>query len=78
MARFRRNNGRLYGGVDVNVDRVNLAIVDRYGRLRDAKTFWFEDATRRGYPRRKARILIGMGIHEMLRYAYHHGVKHYS
>ncbi len=75
MTRYRRNYGRLYGGVDVNVDRINLAIVDRYGRLRDVKTFWFEDVTRRGYPRRKARILVGMGIHEMLRYAYHHGVK---
>jgi len=75
MTRYRKNYGRLYGGVDVNVDRINLAIVDKYGRLRDTKTFWFEDVTRRGYPRRKARILIGMAIHEMLRYAYHHGVK---
>lgn len=73
--RYTKNNGRLCGGVDINTDRINLAIVDRYGRLRDVKTFWFEDATRRGYPRRKARILIGMVIHDMLRYAYHHGVK---
>ena len=35
MARFRRNFGKLYGGVDVNADRINLAIADRYGRLRD-------------------------------------------
>jgi len=74
-ARYRGNNGRLYGGVDVNTDRINLAIVDRYCRLRDVKTFWFEDATRRGYPRRKARILVGMAVHKMLRYAYHHGVR---
>ena len=75
MSRYKRNYGRLYGGVDVNTDRINLAIVDRYGRLRDARTFWFEEATRKGYPRRKARSLIGMRIHGMLRYAYHHGVK---
>jgi len=75
MTRFKRNYGRLYGGVDVNIDRINLAIVDRYSRLRDAKTFWFEDTARKGYPRRKARALIGMVVHEMLRYAYHHGVK---
>ncbi len=61
--------------VDVNVDRVNLAIVDVHGRLRDVKTFWFEGASRNGYPRRRARTLIGMRIHEMLEYAYHHGVK---
>jgi hypothetical protein len=38
---------RLYGGVDVNVDRVNLAIVDGDGRLRDVYTFWFEEASRK-------------------------------
>jgi len=65
----------LYGGVDVNIDRINLVIVDKYGKLRDVRTFWFEDASRRDYPRRKVRTLIGMTIHEMLKYAYHHGVK---
>ncbi len=75
MVRYGRNYGKLYGGVDVNTDRINLAIVDKYGRLRDVKTFWFEDVARRGYSRRKARILIGMAVHGMLRYAYHHGVK---
>jgi len=75
MARFRRNCGKLYGGVDANTDRVNLAIVDAYGRLRDAKTFWFEEASRKGCPRRRAWSIIGMRIHEMLKYAYHHGVK---
>ncbi|RLF25199.1 MAG: hypothetical protein DRN15_00655 [Thermoprotei archaeon] len=75
MVRFKRNYGRLYGGVDVNTDRINLAIVDKHGRLRDVKTFWFEDVSRKGYPRRRARVLIGMAVHEMLKYAYHHGVK---
>ncbi len=75
MARFRKNYGRLYGGVDVNADRINLAIVDESGRLRDSYTFWFREVTARGYPRRRARSVIGMRIHEMLRYAYHHGVK---
>ena len=75
MKRYTENNGRLYGGVDVNTDRINLVIVDVYGRLRDKKTFWFTDACRKGYPRHKARVLIGMAIHDMLKYAYHHGVK---
>lgn len=73
--RFKRNYGKLYGGVDVNTDRINLTIVDKYGRLRDTKTFWFEDVSRKGYSKRKARVLIGMAVHEMLKYAYHHGVK---
>ncbi len=74
-ARYAKNNGRLYGGVDVNTDRINLAIVDGDGTLRDVKTFWFEEAARKNCPRRRARSIIGMRVHEMLRYAYHHGVK---
>jgi len=75
MTRYGGNYGSLYGGVDVNTDRINLAIVDKYGRLRDVRTFWYEDASRRGYPRRRARVLISMAVHEMLKYAHYHEVK---
>jgi hypothetical protein len=75
MARTRVNSGKLYGGVDVNVDRINLVIVDEKGELRDAHTFWFEEASRKGYSGRGARGIIGMRVHEILEYAYHHGVK---
>ena len=73
--KHKRNYGKLLGGVDVNVDRINLAIVDRYSRLRDVKTFWFEEASWKGCPRQRAWSIIGMAIHNMLKYAYHHGVK---
>ena len=75
MARHRRNAGKLIGGVDVNADRINLAIVDEDGELIDYKTFWFSEASRKGFSRHKAWSIIGMRIHEMLGYAYHHGVK---
>jgi len=75
MVRYKRNYGKLYGGVDVNTDRINLAIVDSKGDLRDTYTFWFREVTARGFSRRKARTIIGMKVHEMLKYAYHHGVK---
>lgn len=75
FTRYRENHGKLYGGVDVNVDRINLAIIDGYGRLRDAKTLWFEEAARRACSRRRAWSIISMAIHDMLKYAYHHGVK---
>ena len=71
---YREPKGNLIGGVDVNADRINLAVVDRNGNLRDYKTFWFEETTARGYPGRSAWSVIGMRIHEMLEYAYHHGV----
>jgi hypothetical protein len=75
MTRVKANRGKLCGGVDVNVDRINLAIIDSSGELRDVYTFWFREATARGFPRRSARSIIGVKVHKMLSYAYHQGVK---
>ena len=75
MARCREPRGNLIGGVDVNVDRLNLVIIDEKGNLRDYKTFWFSETTARGFSRRSARSIIGTKIREMLSYAYHHNVK---
>jgi hypothetical protein len=75
MAKHRRNNGVLFGGVDVNADRINLAIIDEDGELIDHRTFWFSETTARGFPRHRAWSIIGMRIHETLNYAYNNGVK---
>jgi len=75
MSKHKRNAGRLFGGVDVNTDRINLAIIDSVGGLIDHKTFWFSEASRKGFPKHKAWGIIGMRIHELLDYAYNHGVK---
>ena len=75
MARHKRNGGKLFGGVDVNVDRINLAIINDDGELIDHRTFWFSEVTARGFPKHRAWSIIGMRIHEMLDYAYRHGVK---
>jgi hypothetical protein len=75
MARHRRNASKLIGGVDVNTDRINLAIIDEEGELRDTHTFWFSEASARGFPKHNAWGIIGMRIHELLDYAYRHGVK---
>ena len=74
VKKYDEPKGNLIGGVDVNVDRINLTIVDESGKLRDVKTFWFSAITARGYPRNSAWSIIGMRIHELLSYAYHHGV----
>jgi hypothetical protein len=37
MTRYRESKGSLIGGIDVNVDRLNLAIIDEKGNLRDCK-----------------------------------------
>ncbi len=75
MTKHRRNAGKLVGGVDVNTDRINLAIIGEDGELIDHRTFWFSEVTARGFPKHKAWSIIGMRIHEMLNYAYHHGVR---
>jgi hypothetical protein len=75
MVRHRRNAGKLIGSVDVNSDRINLAIIDEEGELRDTHTFWFSEATARGFLKHRAWSIIGMRIHEMLNYAYNNGVK---
>jgi len=75
MVRYRRNNGKLFGGVDVNTDRINLVIIDEDGELIDHRTFWFSEVTARGFPKHKAWSIIGMRIHELLNYAYNNGVK---
>jgi len=63
------------GGVDVNTNRINLAIIDEEGELRDTHTFWFSEVTVRGFSKHNAWGIIGMRIHELLDYAYRHGVK---
>jgi len=73
VKRYNEPKGSLIGGVDVNSDRINLAIIDEDGKLRDKKTFWFTEVTARGYPRGRAWSIIGMKVHELLKYAYHHG-----
>jgi hypothetical protein len=75
MARYRESRGSLVDGVDVNVDRLNLAIIDEKGNLRDCRTLWFSEATTRGFSRRSARSIICAKVHEMLSYAYYHSVK---
>ncbi len=74
MKKYDKPLGSHVAGVEVNVDRLNLAIVDKYGRLRDVKTFWFNEITSRGYKRKPAWTKIYQAIHAMLDYAYHHSV----
>jgi len=76
MKKYNKPLGDHVAGVDVNVDRLNLVIVDKYGELRDMRTFWFREITSRGYKREPAWTKIHQAIHDMLSYAYHHGVSH--
>ena len=76
MRKYNKPLGDHVAGVDVNTDRLNLAIVDKYSKLRDIKTFWFREITSRGYRRKPAWTKIHQAIHNMLDYAYNHGASH--
>ncbi|OYT47981.1 MAG: hypothetical protein B6U85_03885 [Desulfurococcales archaeon ex4484_42] len=69
-----RAGGCLIAGFDLNSDRVNMVIIDRYGKIRDIKTGWFPEVTSHGYPRSKARAKRLEALAKLLRYAYHHNV----
>jgi len=66
--------GELVAGFDLNSDRVNVAIVDRYGRLIDTRTTWFPEATSHGFPREKAKALRLEALAGLLKYCCMHGV----
>ena len=74
MRKYDQPKGKNVAGVDVNLDRINLAIVGKNGELKDYKTFWFREVKSRNMPKRRVWSIIGMKVHEMLKYAYHHGV----
>ncbi|WP_206204977.1 hypothetical protein [Thermococcus sp. M39] len=74
MKRFESPLGDNVGGIDVNTDRINLAVVNRSGELLDTYTVWFSEITARGFPKKKAWSLLGESIHKVLKYAYYHGV----
>ena len=69
-----RAEGELVAGFDLNSDRINMVIIDRYGRIRDIKTEWFPEVASHGYPRSKAKTGRLEALAMLLRYAYHHNV----
>jgi len=72
--RYNQPKGKNIAGIDVNLDRINLAIVGRDSKLRDFKTFCFREIKSRNMPKSRVWSIIGMRVHEMLKYAYNHGV----
>jgi len=74
MKRHDKPLSDLIGGIDVNTDRLNLAIADSKGNLKNKKTFWFDEIISRGYKKEKAWGKINEVIHKLLNYAYNKGV----
>jgi len=72
--KYSRPLGNNIGGIDVNADRINLAIVGRNGILKDIKTFHYPSLASTTLKNEQRRSLIHRIIHDVLRYAYYHGV----
>jgi len=74
MKRYDKPLSDNVAGIDVNTDRLNVAVLSIGGRILTYKTFWFEDASRKGCPRERAWSIIGEKIHEALKWCYFNGV----
>jgi len=59
----------LVAGIDLNSDRINMAVLDSYGRLVAARTAWFSEVTSHGYPGNRARQRRLQGLASILGYA---------
>ncbi|MCD6196599.1 MAG: hypothetical protein J7J82_07440 [Staphylothermus sp.] len=70
----REVRGDLIAGFDLNSDRINMAIIDGHGRIRDKKTVWFPEVTSHGFPRSIAKARRLEALAKLLKYAYYHGV----
>jgi len=74
MKKHDKPLSNLIAGIDVNTDRLNLAIIDSEGNLKNKKTFWFDDVISRGCKKERAWGRINEVIHKLLEYAYNKGV----
>ena len=71
--RYDKPQGDNVAGVDVNADRVSLAITDTRGILRDVKTFHYPSLASPTLKGDARRSLVHRVVHDVLRYAYFHG-----
>jgi len=64
----RRGYG-LVAGLDLNSDRINMAVIDSDARIVTLKTAWFPETTLHGFPRDKSRDIRLKKLKELLSYA---------
>lgn len=74
MKRYDKPRGSNTAGVDVNVERLDAVVIDRYGNLLSHRTFWLKNATFMGVRRKRSWSLIGEQIHTLLKWLYSQGV----
>jgi len=70
----RREGYGLIAGLDLNSDRINMAVIDSDARIVTLKTAWFPETTLHGFPRDKSRDIRLKKLKELLGYARRIGV----
>jgi len=68
-------NNKLFAGFDLNVDRINMVIVDEYGRLRDVKNIHFAEVV--NYDKDKSKAVRQEALSRLAAYAVAHGAKYF-
>ncbi len=74
MRRYDKPRGDKIAGVDVNVERLDAVVIDKYGNLLSYRTFWLKNSTFMGIRRKRSWSLIGEQIHALLKWLYSQGV----
>ena len=74
MKRYDKPLSDLVAGIDVNFDRIDVAILSQSGIVKVVRTFWFPEAVHMGARKERTWSIIGMVIHNMLKWLYHCGV----
>jgi len=69
----RRGYG-LVAGLDLNSDRINMAVVDSAGKIVSLKTMWFTQVVKHGFPKNKARDIRLKSLKKLLVFARSIGV----
>jgi len=68
-----RARGENVCGIDVNLDRLNLAVVSKQGVLLDTSTSRFSELKVQGLGRDRGASIVMRAVHEVLNYASTHG-----
>ncbi len=70
MRRYDKPRVDNVAGVDVNVDKLDAVVIDRYGNLLSYRTFRLQSATLMGVRRKRSWSLIGEQVHALLKRLY--------
>jgi len=73
----RKGKSLHIAGFDLNVDRINMAIINSSGELLDFKIKHFPEVTQQGFPKEKAKDIRLKALSELIDYACYHDAEYF-